>query len=358
MAHLRLERLLHHVLPSVESASTEQFSVKSCPTAFPSSTTDDRSDWPHVLLLEPPAEDAMPKEDVHTLFAKYNLKVCWALEGLENAPKDAAALVTVKRKVDASVLDHFPKLRLVAVAFTGYDHVDLDLCKSRGIAVVNVPGYSTDSVAELCFGLILSLLRTIPRAHQHIRDGQWAWPSGNELSGKRLGLIGTGQIGMRVGEIGKAFRVSKILGFDLFKNPKFVELLGGEYVSSLVRLFMESDIVVVGCALTKETRGLVSAKLLSLLRPDSIIINCARGAIIDQEALTKGLQAKRFRAGLDVYEVEPLPATHPLRSIPDTQLITLPHLAYKCKEALRRRQEITLENILAFFTESPQNLVG
>jgi len=295
---------------------------------------------------------------VEDAFANHDLKVYWATEDTNEVPANAAALVTVKKKVDFAMLDRFPSLRLVAVAFTGYDHVDLELCKQRGVSVANVPGYSTDGVAELCFGLIFSLLRHIPIAHQHVRAGKWAWPPGNELSGKRLGLIGTGPIGMRVAEVAKAFKVSKILWYDTFKNAKFQEQFGGEYVSSLATLFLHADVVVVCVALTKETKGLVSAKLLKLLRPDSVFINCARGAIVDQESLTKMLGEGRFRAGLDVYEVEPLAPDHPLRSVPESHLVTVPHLAYKCQESLRRRQDITLANILAFFSDNPQNVVS
>lgn len=312
---------------------------------------------PVVLLLEAPAEDAVPVNLVEDTFANHDLKVIWEGKPAEVPATSVVALVTVKKVVDAAMLDRFPSLRLVSVAFTGYDHVDLAECRRRGVAVANVPGYSTDGVAELCFGLIFSLLRHIPIAHQHVRSGKWAWPPGNELSGKRLGVIGTGQIGIRVCEIGKAFKVSKILGFDMVKNPKF-EQLGGEYVGSLATLFLHADVLIVAVALTNETRGLVSAKLLKLLRPDSIFINCARGAIVDEEALTKMLGEGRFRAGLDVYAVEPLRSDHPLRSIPESHLVTVPHLAYKCQESLRRRQDISLANILAFLAESPQNIVS
>lgn len=312
---------------------------------------------PVVVMLEAPAEDAVPLSLVEDAFAIHDLKVHWATDDFAGSPKDAIALVTVKKKVDAGILDQFPRLRLVAVAFTGYDHVDLQECRNRGVAVANVPGYSTDGVAELCFGLIFSLLRHIPVAHKHVRSGRWDWPPGNELSGKRLGLIGTGKIGMRVGEIGRAFKCSKILGYDLVRNPQFVEELGGEYASSLATLFLSADVIVVACALTKNTKGLVSEKLLKLLRPESIIINCARGAIIDQDALTRMLADGRFRAGIDVYEEEPLSVDHPLRSMPESQLVTVPHLAYKCHESLRRRQDITLANVLAFLADSPQNIV-
>merc|ERR1719464_537149 len=213
----------------------------------PRSTSAEKDDRPFVAMLEAPAEDAIPTNLVEDAFATHDLGVFWATEGIAQAPSNTVALVTVKKKVDAEVLNHFPNLRMVAVAFTGYDHVDLDDCRKRGVAVVNVPGYSTDGVAELCFGLIFSLLRHIPIAHQHVRAGKWAWPPGNELSGKRIGLIGTGQIGVRVSEIGHAFKVSKVLGYDQMKNSKF-EQLGGEYVGSLATLFLHADVLVVAVA--------------------------------------------------------------------------------------------------------------
>merc|ERR1712032_918882 len=126
----------------------------------------------------------------------------------------------------------------------------------------------------------------------------------------------------------------------------------------LATLFLHADVVCVAVNLNAATKGLVSAKLLKLLRPDSILINCARGAIIDQEALTLMLGQLRFRAGLDVYEVEPLAADHPLRSIPESHLVAVPHLAYKCHESLRRRQDTTLANILAYLSDNPQNIVN
>mmetsp|Transcript_67082 Transcript_67082/g.158187 ORF Transcript_67082/g.158187 Transcript_67082/m.158187 type:complete len:168 (+) Transcript_67082:3-506(+) len=167
-------------------------------------------------------------------------------------------------------------------------------------------------------------------------------------------------MGLRIAEIGKAFRVSNVIGYDPVRNERF-SAQGGEYVQSLATIFLHSDIVVIACSLTPASKGMVNRRMLKLLRPDSILINCARGAIIDQKALTEMLQEGRFRAGLDVYEGhegEELPANHPLRSVPESHLVSVPHLAYKCHEALMRRQELTLENILAFLADSPQNIVG
>jgi D-3-phosphoglycerate dehydrogenase len=331
-------------------------SLKGHVSLMPTACSSTIGDLPAVLFLEDHMEGSIPKDDIVSAFATHDFKVVWSDDG--EPPQDIVAIVTVKKKVDAAMLEKFPALKFVAVCFTGYDHVDLDACASRGIAVANVPGYSTHGVAELCFGLIFALLRHIPRAHSHIRDNKWNWPPGNELSGKRIGLIGTGKIGMRIAEIAKAFNVSKVLGWDKFQNPEFSERLGGEYVASLATLFLHADVICVAVALTKDTRGLVTEKLLKLLRPESILINCARGAIIDQTALVDMLTEGRFRAGLDVYEIEPLAPDHAIRKVPETHLVSTPHLAYKCEESLLRRHDVTLANILAFFSDSPQNIVS
>lgn len=367
MACSRVARVASHVAPPppcgwLQVAAGPATANRHLTQQATSSATAGSPTEQVVYMLEPPAEDAVPQGAVESMFATHDLKVRWpASPDQELEPithRDAVALVTVKKKIDAQVLDRFPALRMVAVAFTGYDHVDLEECRRRGIAVANVPGYSTDAVAELCFGLIFSLLRHIPIAHQHMREGKWSWPAGNELSGKTVGVLGTGQIGMRVAEIAKAFRVRGLVGYSNSRSPRFVSQLGGEYVSSLATLFLRADVVVVAVALTPSTRGLVSRKLLRLLRPDSIIVNCARGAIIDEGALCEMLAEGRFRAGLDVYEVEPLPADHLLRRVPEGNLVTVPHLAYKCHESLRRRQDVTLANILAHLSDNPQNIVS
>ncbi|CAE7719477.1 serA [Symbiodinium pilosum] len=316
-------------VPAVaESTNSEKAASAPAPPRLPESgggssgstskPSQEESTEPAVIaMLENPAEDALPRAAVVDIFAQHDLKVVWANE--DHAWHDcenASVLVTVKRRVDASMLATLPKLRLVAVAFTGYDHVDLEACRQRGVNVANVPGYSTDGAAELCFGLIFSLLRHIPMAHQHVRSGKWSWPPGNELCGRRLGIVGTGAMGLRVAEIGKAFRVSNVIGYDPVKNDRF-SAIGGEYVQSLATIFLHSDIIVIACALTAASKGMVNRRMLKLLRPDSILINCARGAIIDQKALTEMLQEGRFRAGLDVYEGhegEELPSNHPLRS--------------------------------------------
>eukprot|EP00931_Biecheleriopsis_adriatica_P115816 TRINITY_DN91569_c0_g1_i2.p1 TRINITY_DN91569_c0_g1~~TRINITY_DN91569_c0_g1_i2.p1 ORF type:complete len:358 (-),score=67.90 TRINITY_DN91569_c0_g1_i2:42-1115(-) len=351
LAQRRMARMARHVVETPPAAAS---AAPAEADAMPGDAAGDSQ--PLIAMLECPAEDAVERSVVEELFNSHELKVVWANEDAENA----TVLVTVKRRVDEALLATLPRLKMVAVAFTGYDHVDLDACRERGVLVANVPDYSTDSAAELCFGLVFSLLRHIPMAHQHVRAGGWMFPPGNELSSRRLGIIGTGKIGCRIAEIGRAFRVSKILGFDPLLSEKFITL-GGEYVKSLATVFLHADVIVICCALTAETKGMVNQRILKLLRPDSILINVARGAITDQAALTKMLQEGRFRAGLDVYEGldgDELPAEHPLRSVPESNLVTVPHLGYKSHEALLRRQEVTLDNILAFLANSPQNIVS
>jgi len=363
---LRLRRIALHMSAARHSTARAELCGRSGGTggykrlgACAVAAHENEDDRPVVVLLEPPADDALEASLVEEAFATHDLRALWATDNVfSSVASTAVALVTVKKRVDEQILKFFPSLRIVAVAFTGYDHVDLDACKKRGVAVASVPDYSTDGAAELCFGLIISLLRHIVVAHQHVRSGNWAWPPGNELAGKRLGVVGTGAIGMRVAEIGKAFKMSKALAYDPRRNSKFEEILGGEYVQSLATLFLHADVIVVTCELTSETRGMIGKKLLRLLRPESILINCARGAILDQEALVAMLVEGRFRAGLDVYDVEPLPVDHPLRSLPESHLVLTPHLGYKCHESLIRRQDVTLANILAFLADSPQNIVG
>jgi len=308
--------------------------------------------------MELPAEEAVPKDVIEHKFTDVGLRSHFQVASQQAVyPPETRALVTVKTAVSKEILDKMPNLEVIAVAFTGYDHVDVDECKRRGITVMNVPGYSTDGVAELAFGLVFSLLREIPQSSNHLRSGQWKWAPGNELRGKNFAVLGTGAIGMRVSELATAFKVNKLLGYDKFPNQRFIAM-GGEYTKSIASLFLEADIIVVNVALTNETKGLVNRKLLQLLRPDSILVNVARGPIIDQKAMAEMLQAKRFRAALDVYDVEPMPQDDPLRKVPPEQVVLTPHLAYKCHESLQRRFMITLANLLSHFAGDAQNVVS
>jgi len=260
--------------------------------------------------------------------------------------------------VTEEVLERHPACKVVAVSFTGFNHVDLDACRKRGIAVVNVPAYSTDAVAELSVGLTLSVFREIPGGERTIRSGGWVHSTGGlEIRDKVVGIVGLGDIGMRTAELFRAFGPRELLGWSRKEKPKFKEApISGRHVS-LEELFERSDVVSLHVALNAETQGFVGRSLLERLRPEAVLVNVARGGVVDQAAMADLLSQRRFRAGLDVFEKEPIPADDPILGVPADQVVLIPHVAYKTKEALLRRMAITANNLRAFADGAPQNVV-
>lgn len=295
------------------------------------------------------------KAELETLFRQRSLEPV-SVEAIEDIPKDTQVIVTTGMPVDAKVLAAAPKLKLVAVAFSGVDHIDVAACKARGITVVNVPGYSTDATAELAVGLVISHLRRLPACHQGIKDGQWPAPHQEDLQTKSVGIIGLGKIGLRLAELFKAFKVKSMKAYSLTQDPQFVAL-GGSYVDSLGGLFLDSDVICVCVPLTETSKNLVSEKLMQLLRPDSILVNVSRGAVVDEAALAKYLKDGRFRAALDVFDTEPLPKNSPLRQLPSETLLMTPHIGYQSEQSLARRLDATVKNILAYLAGQPINMV-
>ncbi len=263
----------------------------------------------------------------------------------EQAP-DVQYVVTVRARVDIHMLERLPNLRMVAVAFTGYDSVDLDACRQRGVAVYNVPAYSTDSVAELVLGLAVALARGIPGADQELRAGGWKrCGPGTELAGKVVGIIGTGTIGLRVAELFSALRC-RLVGWSRTRRESF-EQVGGVYVANMEDVLEQADILSIHVPLTDATRSLIGAAELARMKPTALLINTSRGAVVDQNALARALQEKRIGgAGLDVYAHEPLTTDSPLRLLQN--VVLTPHIGFATREALERRARITMENIGAF----------
>lgn len=292
--------------------------------------------------------------------AGLDLQIVWEDWRDVVSPDEISVIVTVNTPVDLAVMGRFPNLRMIAVAFTGHDHVDKEACKERGIKVYNVPSYSTDSVAELAIATAISLLRDIPRGDRDIRevaDGRADWWTGfgpgTELAGQTVGILGTGTIGLRVTELFRAFKC-EIIGWSREKRDAFCKA-GGTYVSK-EEVFSEADIVSVHIALNDQTRGFVGKERLNMMKPGACLINTARGPVIETEALVEALKANRIRAALDVFDLEPLPAGDPLLALPNTVLT--PHVAYKTKEALERRAQITIENIGRFLGGDDTNRVA
>jgi len=304
-----------------------------------------------VAILQ---DQQIPKDAAVRALEEKGFDVTWALQ----EPSDAEAIVTVTAPVTLEVLDKHRACKLVAVSFTGFNHVDLEACEKRGVSVVNVPAYSTDSVAELSVALALSVLREIPMGERTLRSGAWIHSAGGtEMRHKIIGIVGLGNIGMRTAELIRAFGPKEILGWSLHKKA-FFEFAGiGGTQTSLNEVFSRSDVVIIAIALNAKTMGFVSRELMEKLQPHSVLVNVARGGVIDQRAMADLLSQRRFRAGLDVYETEPIPADDPILKVPADQVVLVPHFGYKSVEALRRRMAITAENLRAYRDGNPQNLV-
>ena len=254
----------------------------------------------------------------------------------------------------AEVVEAADQLKLLNVAFTGIDHVGLDACKARGVTVCNAANYSNQTVAELVIGMTVSLLRKTAEGDHAVRTGGTsAGLRGREISGRTVGVIGTGRIGMIVARLFLAFG-ARVIAYDISPSPA-AESLGIQYVS-LERLMAESDIVTLHTPNNASTRGLISRKLIYSMRPHAIFINCARGPIVDNAALADALNDGTLAgAAIDVYDMEPpIPADYPLLRAKNTLLT--PHVAFLSDESMIRRAHIAFRNTLAYLDGRPENV--
>ena len=269
--------------------------------------------------------------------------------------KDADILVLANMPLRGDVIDVAEKLKFISVAFTGYDHVDLDKCKEKGIKVSNAGGYSTNSVAELAFGLMIGLLRNIVVLDDAARKGGTKKGYGQfDLKGKTLGVLGTGEIGGAVAELGLAFGCS-VIAYSRSENPGLLKR-GVKYMP-LEEVLKKSDIVTIHMPLTKETKGMISKDRIKLMKPTSLLINTAIGPIVDNNALAEALHNGTIAgAGLDRVDMEPpIPMDYPLLDAPNT--IIVPHIGFATDEALVRRAEITFNNIIKWEKGEQENIV-
>jgi len=248
-----------------------------------------------------------------------------------------------------------PQLKLVSILGTGTDNVDLSAAKRRGITVTNTPGVGAPSVAELTFGLLLAVTRAIPISDGRLRQGTWQHVEGPELEGKTLGLLGLGAIGERVGRLGRGFGM-RVIAWSFSHDPGRAERLGVELVER-DEVFRGADVVSVHLRNTPEVRGLVGSRELALMKPSAYLINTARGALVDQDALADALRAGRLAgAGLDVYVEEPLPPErNPFRDLPN--VVLTPHLGAVTREANARSRAMPVDNIIAFLEGRPEHVV-
>ena len=272
--------------------------------------------------------------------------------GLIERAKDADIVVIANQKISDSVLLGWKSMKLLVVAFTGYDHVNVELLKSRGIPVCNCAGYSTSAVADIVFAMTIDLMRNIVPCDRIVRQGGTKEGLvGPELEGKTFGIIGTGAIGSRVAKIADAFGCRVIACSRTEKQGLPVEYLPMDEV------LRQSDILSVHVPSNAATRGMIGCEQLKLMKPTAILINTARGPVVDSAALSQALQEGVIAAaGVDVFNAEPpLPADEPLLTAPHTLLT--PHIAFASDQAFEKRAAIVFGNILAWMNGQPQNLV-
>jgi len=258
--------------------------------------------------------------------------------------QDADIVIVSNIKLNENILSQCKNLKMLSVAFSGLDHIDLNYCKQHNITVRNASGYATTAVCELTIGLILDVYRHITLLDAQTRNQQTRDNFlGRQMAGKTVGIIGTGAIGSAV-----ALSLQKlgcnIVAWNRSKNQTLIDN-GIEYLS-LENLLAASDIISVHLPLTEKTSHLLDASALKLCKKDAIIINTARGNIIDMQALSNMLITGQLAgAGIDVFETEPpLPHNHPLIAAPNC--IITPHIGYATQEAFQIRIDIVIENIL------------
>lgn len=286
-------------------------------------------------------------------FTAYDTKTADA-EELIRRTGDSEIAIIANTPYPAQVVEAAPKLKLLNVAFTGLDHVGLEACREKGITVCNAAGYSTQCVAELAIGLTLACLRNMTACDQAARTGgTGAALRGQEIGGKTVGIVGTGAIGLKTAQLFLAFG-AKVIAYSRSKRPE-AESMGITYVS-LEELMAQSDIVSLHVPSNGETKGLISKELIGRMKPTALLINVARGAVVDNQALAQALEEGRIAgAGIDVFDVEPpLPSADPLVGAPGTVLT--PHVAFATDESMLRRAEIVFRNVDAFLEGKPENV--
>lgn len=269
--------------------------------------------------------------------------------------QDADIIVLANQPLSATVINGCRQLKMLSVAFTGVDHIALEACRQKGVLVCNAAGYSTNAVAELTFGLAISVIRNIVACDGRCREGRTKdGLIGTELYGKTFGIVGTGAIGSRVAQIAAAFGC-RVLAYSRTEKEELAR--SGVRFVGLDELLRESDIVSLHVPLTKDTRSLINADSLGRMKPSAVLINTARGPVVDSMALAEALNSGRIAgAGIDVFDAEPpLPEDEPLCRAAHT--VVTPHIAFASREALQERAEIVFDNIVKWLEGRSQNIV-
>lgn len=268
--------------------------------------------------------------------------------------RDADVLMLANMPLPGSVIRACEHLKFIDVAFTGVDHVDLAAARDMNVAVSNAAGYSTQAVAELTIGQMITLLRNVPATEARCRQaGTKDGLVGRELGACTVGIVGTGAIGRQVASLCRAFGC-EVLGYAPRPKAEAADLL--TYVS-LEELLQRCDIVSLHCPLNSETRGMIGQKQLALMKPEAYLVNMARGPVVDSQALADALNEGRLAgAAVDVFEQEPpIPAAHPLLNAKNCRVT--PHIAFASKESMVKRAKIVFHSLQAWMDGQQINKV-
>ena len=275
--------------------------------------------------------------------------------------RDAELVLTNKTIVDRAAIAALPQLRYIGVLATGYNIVDVQAARERGIPVCNVPEYGTPNVAQATFALLLELTNRVGHHAQTVREGRWCdspdfcyWDFPQvELAGLTMGIVGLGRIGQAVARIAAAFGM-EVLAFDQFP-PAIVP--DGVQLTDLATLFRHSDAVTLHCPLTADNRDLIDAARLALMKPTAYLVNTARGGLVNDADLAQALNEGRLAgAGLDVLSVEPPLRDNPLLTA--RNCLVTPHIAWATRAARSRLIRTTVDNVRAFLAGQPSNVVN
>jgi D-3-phosphoglycerate dehydrogenase len=271
--------------------------------------------------------------------------------------EDADIVIAGRYGLSQRAIEATKRLKMIAVWQTGYDHIDLEASNEKSIVVSNVPHYAYDSVAEMVFALMLNLARRVHVADMGLRKGNFDWRNyiGVQLMGKTIGIVGLGSIGKRVAQIAQGFNMN-VITYNRHCDIKEAERL--RLVCFELDILLEkSDIITLHVPLTADTEKMIGTREFAKMKKNAILINTARGKVVDEDALIKALKEKQIGgAGLDVFEREPLPLNSPLLKMEN--VVLTPHIAFLSHESLEECARVCIENIEKFIEGEPQNVVN
>jgi len=315
---------------------------------------------PRIVFLD--RETISPQTRLKPLGFEHEMEIFDATAPGEAAGRIAEADIVIvnKVKLDAAAITGAKRLKMIAVAATGTDNIDLAACASRGIVVSNIQNYAVNTVPEHTFALIFALRRSLVAYHEAVKAGRWQqagqfcffdYPI-RDLRGSTLGIVGDGALGRSVADIGRALGLRVL--FSAYKGRADM----GPLYTPFDEVLRVSDIITLHCPLTPQTRNLIGEREFALMARKPLLINTARGGLVDEEALVQALQAGRIAgAGFDVVTQEPPPAGHPFERLAGApNFILTPHVAWASDEAVQALADQLMDNIDAFWAGKPRNV--